>query len=343
MNVKELVEKCEKNDSFIDAFMVYDDLESILGKPPPIETFKNVIKILEDEFKKKIINVNEVISIEYENEYLNYGEIKNSGFKNDRYNLNNIQLIKEYKKTKDINIRNKIIVNNLKLIAKYAYVYSRKSSLEYKDLVNEGVLGMIDAIENYDINRDNKFSTYVVYWIKQKIRRAIQDKGNIIRIPVHLQETIQKLNRLEDKYKRMELDVDVEKICEIAGIKKEIYYKLKKIQNTFLKTVSLYTLVGEEEETELIELINSEEDKSLEDIIIKRELKEIINETLSTLTPREEGIIRKRFGFDDGEPKTLEKIGQSYRVTRERIRQIEAKALRKLRHPSRLRKLKDYF
>jgi len=343
LNVKELVEKCEKNDSFIDAFMVYDDLESILGKPPPIETFKNVIKILEDEFKKKIINVNEVISIEYENEYLNYGEIKNSGFKNDRYNLNNIQLIKEYKKTKDINIRNKIIVNNLKLIAKYAYVYSRKSSLEYKDLVNEGVLGMIDAIENYDINRDNKFSTYVVYWIKQKIRRAIQDKGNIIRIPVHLQETIQKLNRLEDKYKRMELDVDVEKICEIAGIKKEIYYKLKKIQNTFLKTVSLYTLVGEEEETELIELINSEEDKSLEDIIIKRELKEIINETLSTLTPREEGIIRKRFGFDDGEPKTLEKIGQSYRVTRERIRQIEAKALRKLRHPSRLRKLKDYF
>ena len=135
MNVKELVEKCEKNDSFIDAFMVYDDLESILGKPPPIETFKNVIKILEDEFKKKIINVNEVISIEYENEYLNYGEIKNSGFKNDRYNLNNIQLIKEYK-TKDINIRNKIIVIT-KIDCKYAYVYSEKF-LEYKDLVNEG-------------------------------------------------------------------------------------------------------------------------------------------------------------------------------------------------------------
>lgn len=343
MEAKELINKYRRNNnSFIDAFLIYDDLESLLGKPPSIEVFKNVVEVLKDELEKEIINIDEVLLVEYE-EYLEEKEVDKL-YKGNRLRENdNIRLIKEYKKTKDINIRNQIIVNNIRLIAKYAYKYSAKSSLEYDDLVNEGVFGMIQAIENFDINRNNEFSTYAVYWIKQRVRRAIQDKGNIIRLPVHLHEQMEKLIRLENKYAIMGLDIDEEEICKALDIPIEKYYELKRLNNTFLNLPSLNSLVGDEKESELIEFIPADEEESLEDIIIKKELSKEIDLVLSTLKPREEDVIRQRFGFDNGEEKTLEQVGKNLGVTRERIRQIETKAIKKLRHPIRSKRLRAYL
>lgn len=345
MDINMFIKKYKKNDNdFIDAFVIYDDLEDLLGKPPNIKIFKNVISVLKEEFKKKIININDVLEIEYEEDILTYDEEKEKKlFKKTNLKEDNIKLIKEYKKTKDINIRNKIIVNNLSLIKKYAYKYSLKSSLEFGDLINEGVFGMIRAIENFDVNNNNEFSTYAVYWIKQSITRAIQEKGYIIRLPVHLHEKIKEIIGLENKLHIKGLNIDKEEICKNFNISIDKYYELKKLNNTFLHLTSLNTVVGEDEESELIEFIFTDEDESLEDYIIKKELKEEIDMTLSTLTSREEEIIRQRFGLDDGERKTLEQIGKKYGVTRERIRQIEVKALKKLRHPIRSKKFQVYI
>ncbi|WP_054870541.1 RNA polymerase sigma factor RpoD/SigA [Caloranaerobacter sp. TR13] len=344
MKVKELIIKYRKNNnSFIDAFEIYDDLESLIGKSPSIEIFKNVIAVLKDELGKEIININEVLEIEFEEDYtVNNEKEDNKSYWYKSFN-ENLRLIKEYKKTKDINIRNQIIVNNIKLIKKYAYKYSAKSSLEYDDLVNEGVFGMIHAIESFDTNRNNEFSTYAVYWIKQRIRRAVQDKGYIIRLPVHLNEKIEKLIRLENKFAIMGLDIDEKEICKALDITIEKYYELKKINNTFLNLSSLNAFVGDEEESELIEFIPADEEESLEDIIIKKELSKEIDLVLSTLKPREENVIRQRFGFDNGEEKTLEQVGKNLGVTRERIRQIETKAIKKLRHPIRSKRLRAYL
>lgn len=338
--IKSFITKYLKTEQkCIDAFEIFDDLEELLGKVPDLKSFNNVINELKNNFNKIIINYEEVLSIEYENE-IDIIDYKKEFFL-DNYDKN-IQLLRKYKETKDIEIRNKIIVYNLKLIAKYANYYSRISSLEYEDLINEGVIGIIEAIEKFDIKKNTRFSTYAVYWIRQKIRRAVQEKGNFIRIPVHVLEKIEKLTLLENKYLSNGLEIDREHICQILSISEEQYLELKKIRKNFIDMKSINCFVGEDD-LELIEFIVDKEEETPENILIQKLMREDIKSVIETLTYKEQKVICLRFGLNDDQPRTLEEVGREFSLTRERIRQIEVKAIRKLRHPSRSKKIRDYI
>ena len=347
IKIKELIEK-GKSKGVLTYKEIMDMLEEVELEPEQIEKIYETLETLgidvlddttqeedSDEQKSKDLSVPEGVSIDDPvRMYLKeIGKVPLLSADEE------IDLAQRMEQGDEI-AKRKLIEANLRLVVSIAKRYVGRGML-FLDLIQEGNLGLIKAVEKFDYRKGYKFSTYATWWIRQAITRAIADQARTIRIPVHMVETINKLIRVSRQLLQEKgRDPMPEEIAKEMGISED---KVREILKIAQEPVSLETPIGEEEDSHLGDFIPDDDAPAPAEAAAFTLLKEQLIDVLDTLTPREEKVLKLRFGLDDGRARTLEEVGKEFNVTRERIRQIEAKALRKLRHPSRSKKLKDYL
>ncbi len=324
----------DQMDSVFDAFEAIgiDLIEDDFDEEPDVEDLKEVEDLAVEEFTDSSfegINVDDPVRM-----YLReIGRIPLLSYEQE------LELAKKILEG-DEDAKQRLAESNLRLVVSIAKRYVGRGML-FLDLIQEGNMGLMKAVEKFDYTKGFKFSTYATWWIKQAITRAIADQARTIRIPVHMVETINKLIRTSRHLlQQLGREPSTEEIAEEMEISVE---KVAEIQKIAQDPVSLETPIGEEDDSHLGDFIQDEDSPAPHDAASYTLLREQLEDVMNTLTPREAKVLKLRFGLEDGKSRTLEEVGREFNVTRERIRQIEAKALRKLRHPSRSKKLRDYM
>ncbi len=350
MEIKDFVENLAKeivagykSTGEITSEELFDKLEK---RHIPPECFENVYAILEEN-NIRIIETNEYTKIDTD-----FNEIAAQVSVDDpvKMYLKDIGKVPLLSSEEEIEVAKRMLEGdenaklilseaNLRLVVSIAKRYVGRG-LQLLDLIQEGNLGLMKAVEKFDYTKGFKFSTYATWWIRQAITRSIADQARTIRIPVHMVETINRQTKASRALlQELGREPTIAELAERLNVSEE---KVLEIQKIALDPVSLESPIGEEDDTHLGDFIEDEHVISPEENMTSKALRDQFAEILSTLTPREEKVIRLRYGLDDGKPKTLEEVGRDFRVTRERIRQIEAKALRKLRSPTRAKKFKEF-
>ena len=328
----------EIQNCLINNQLTYDDFEKIFGDLEKTKQY-TVTNILAE---LKIELVDEKIFSEEKNLPLKMPLISKSAKEIKLSNNILLSLIKNG----DNQALQDLCVKNRGLVDKYAHLYDKKypRRLDFEDLEQLGMLGIIETAKRFDFGKETQFSTYATWWIWQIMYRAMIDTGFTIRLPVHLFEKIRKARALDSKFYKQGKNKSerLKLIAEEMNLTLEGARKLFALYNAFINIKSLDEPIGEDDDTARLDFVPTENQESVEDVITKLELREKLDELLETLTERERAVLKLRFGFEDGEERTLEEIGKIFNLTRERIRQIEQKALKKLRHPSRSKKLKDF-